>query len=370
MPHASMSRNLNQSVFSFIVAAIFSSLLIPIFTKHVLILAIFELPLAFLVALITVTECVYHYKDEVSLDTTFNMLKSILKSLGISIPIVLFYSMIIVILHETIDSFAANLANLFASFQGLKPIIAIPLICFIPVFIMIVVMPIFLYGYGKVHVLLFTDKDEKRAKPTKADMAEKELEKKVFQTMDELDNFAFQLQQYLLELQGLPKQIIEVEDHKSFKTLNMRLTMMKDYIESISLEDDKETKKILTEEDVKLKLKEVEMQKKTAVDLVKQNIKKLYNEKKEFELDPEEEIEDETEEIGEIVDEFLKEEVVEEEVVEEEVVEESVSEIEEDSKSEEEVKPEVSPEEQIVEEKEEELQDPSEIINEDLSEEK
>jgi len=76
MPHASMSRNLNQSVFSFIIATIFSLLLIPLFSTNVLILAIFEVPLAFIVALITVTECVYHYKDEVSLDTTFNMLKS------------------------------------------------------------------------------------------------------------------------------------------------------------------------------------------------------------------------------------------------------------------------------------------------------
>ncbi|MCE7741516.1 MAG: hypothetical protein GOP50_03570 [Candidatus Heimdallarchaeota archaeon] len=354
MPHASMSRNLNQSVFSFIIATIFSLLLIPIFSTDVLILAIFEVPLAFLVALITVTECVYHYKDEVSLDTTFNMLKSLLKSLGISIPVVLFYSMIIVILHETIDNFQATLESLFNSFQGLRPIIAIPLICFIPVFIMIFVMPILLYGYGKVHVLLFTDKETKSARLSKADIEEKELEKKVFQTMDELDNFAFQIQQYLLELQGLPKQINEVEDYKSFKALNMRLTMMKDYIESISLEDDKETKKILTEEDVKLKLKEVEMQKKTAVDLVKQNIKKLYNEKKEFELDPDEEIEEE------------------EETVEEEIVEETIEEVKEDSISEEkaEIEPEVSPEDQIDEEKEEELQDPSEIIKEDLSEEK
>ena len=192
MPHASMSRNLNQSVFSFIVAAIFSLLLIPIFTMDVLILAIFEVPLAFLVALITVSECVYHYKDEVSLDTTINMLKSILKALGISIPVVLFYSMIIVILHETIPPFTDTLKNLFDTFQGLSPIAAIPLICFIPVFIMIFVMPILLFIYGKVHVLLFTDKDEKRARPTKADLEEKEFEKKVFQTKDELDNFAFQ----------------------------------------------------------------------------------------------------------------------------------------------------------------------------------
>ncbi len=352
MPHASMSRNLNQSVFSFIIAAIFSLLLIPIFSTDVLILAIFEVPLAFLVALITVTECVYHYKDEVSLDSTFNMFKSLLKSLGISIPVVLFYSMIIVILHETIPIFEESLQNLFNNFQGLKPIIAIPLICFIPIFVMIFVMPILLYGYGKVHVLFFTDKETKKARLSKTDIAEEKLEKKVFQTMDKLENFAFQIQQYLLELQGLPKQINEVKDHDSFKALNMRLNMMKDYIESIELDDDKETKKILTEEDINLKLKEVEMQKKTAIDLVKQNIKKLYNEKKEHELEDVEEEEEEEEEISEDPVE-IKEEAVEEQVSE-------TKEIKDVS--------EVSSDEKIVEEKEEELQDPSEIIKDDLEE--
>ncbi len=351
MPHASMSRNLNQSVFSFIIATIFSLLLIPLFSTNVLILAIFEVPLAFIVALITVTECVYHYKDEVSLDTTFNMLKSLLKSLGISIPIVLFYSMIIVILHETIPSFEATLENLFNNFQGLRPIIAIPIICFIPVFVMIFFMPFFLYGYGKVHVLLFTDKDEKRARPTKADLEEKEFEKKVFQTMDELDNFAFQLQQYLLELQGLPKQIIEVDNHKTFKALNMRLNMMKDYIDTIALEDTKETKKVMIEEDVKTKIKEVEMQKKTAVDLVKQNIKKLQNEKKEFEKDPDE-----------IVEEEEQSEELEAEVeIREPTPEVKVAESEE-------VEANITPVESLEEEKDEELQDPSEIIDEDLNE--
>jgi len=352
MPHASMSRNLNQSVFSFILAAIFSFLLIPIFSTDVLILAIFEVPLAFLVALITVTECVYHYKDEVSLDTTVNMLKSILKAFGISIPVVLFYSMIIVILHETIPSFALTLENLFANFQGLRPIVAIPLICFIPIFIMIFIMPLLLYVYGKVHVWLFTDKDTKRAKPTKADLEEKEFEKIVFQIKDELDNFTFQLQQYLLELQGLPKQINEVKDHKSFKALNMRLNMMKDYIESISIEETKETKKVLLEEDVKTKLKEVDMQKKTAIDLVKQNIKKLINEKKEFEVDPEEYSEEE-EEVKETDESATKsEEESEVEKFKEEIIETSET---------------TSTTEEI---KDEELQDPSEIIQDDITEEK
>jgi len=259
--------------------------------------------------------------------------------------------MIIVILHETIPSFEATLENLFNNFQGLRPIIAIPIICFIPVFVMIFFMPFFLYGYGKVHVLLFTDKDEKRARPTKADLEEKEFEKKVFQTMDELDNFAFQLQQYLLELQGLPKQIIEVDNHKTFKALNMRLNMMKDYIDTIALEDTKETKKVMIEEDVKTKIKEVEMQKKTAVDLVKQNIKKLQNEKKEFEKDPDE-----------IVEEEEQSEELEAEVeIREPTPEVKVAESEE-------VEANITPVESLEEEKDEELQDPSEIIDEDLNE--
>ncbi|MHA1217755.1 MAG: hypothetical protein ACTSO5_03620 [Candidatus Heimdallarchaeaceae archaeon] len=61
MPHVRMSRNLNQSVFALIVGTIFSVLLIPVFGMNVLILAIFEIPLAFLVALIAVTECLYQY---------------------------------------------------------------------------------------------------------------------------------------------------------------------------------------------------------------------------------------------------------------------------------------------------------------------
>ncbi|MCK5141222.1 MAG: hypothetical protein KAQ70_03435, partial [Candidatus Heimdallarchaeota archaeon] len=101
MPHERMARNLNQSVFAIIVGTIFSWLIVALFSMNALILVIFEIPLAILVELYVVTECVYLYKDEVSIQTTFNMVKSLLKSLLISIPIVIFYSAIILILHNS-----------------------------------------------------------------------------------------------------------------------------------------------------------------------------------------------------------------------------------------------------------------------------
>jgi len=292
MPHVRMSRNLNQSIFALIVGTIFSVLLIPVFGMNVLILAIFEIPLAFLVALIAVTECLYQYKDDVSIDTTFNMIVPLLKSLGISIPVVLFYGAITIILNETIPAFEQALLPLFAQYQGLPSLVTIYLINFIPIFVMMFALPFFLYIYGKVHVLLFTDKEDRKTRVTKADMEEKELNKKVVQMIDKLENYAFQLQQYLLELQGVPNQITEVDDYESFKALNMRLNMVKDYVKTIDIADDKTTKKILSEEEVKMKVNEVEMQKKTVIDIVEQNLKKLRKDKKRFEKEDEEGIEE------------------------------------------------------------------------------
>ena len=369
-----MSRNLNQSIFALIVGTIFSVLLIPVFGMNVLILAIFEIPLAFLVALIAVTECLYQYKDEVSIETTFNMIVPLLKSLGISIPVVLFYGAITIILNETIPAFEQALLPLFTQYQGLPSLVTIYLINFVPIFVMMFALPFFLFIYGKVHVLFFTDKEDRKTRVTKADMEEKELNKKVFQIIDKLENYAFQLQQYLLELQGLPNQIAEVDDHESFKALSMRLNMIKDYVKAIDVADDKTIKKILSEEEVKMKLNEVEMQKKTVIDIVEQNLKKLLKDKKRFEKEEEEDIE-EAEEPEEIK---LPEEV--EEAEEPEIIQETEKPKPEKPKPEkpkpekpEETKPEESeetkPEESELKEsdtaEEEELQDPSEIIQDD-----
>ena len=369
MPHVRMSRNLNQSIFALIVGTIFSVLLIPVFGMNVLILAIFEIPLAFLVALIAVTECLYQYKDDVSVDTTFNMTIPLLKSLGISIPVVLFYGAITIILNETIPAFEQALLPLFAQYQGLPSLVTIYLINFIPIFVMMFALPFFLYIYGKVHVLLFTDKEDRKTRVTKADMEEKELNKKVVQMIDKLENYAFQLQQYLLELQGVPNQITEVDDYESFKALSMRLNMVKDYVKTIDIADDKTTKKILTEEEVKMKFNEVEMQKKTVIDIVEQNLKKLRKDKKRFEKEDEEGIE-EVEDPEEIK---LPDEV--EEAEEPEIVQEAEKPKPEKPKPKkpkpeepkpEEPKPEEpKPEKPKPESDEEELQDPSEIIQDD-----
>jgi hypothetical protein len=379
MPHVRMSRNLNQSIFALIVGTIFSVLLIPVFGMNVLILAIFEIPLAFLVALIAVTECLYQYKDEVSIETTFNMIVPLLKSLGISIPVVLFYGAITIILNETITAFEQALLPLFTQYQGLPSLVTIYLINFIPIFVMMFSLPFFLYVYGKVHVLFFTDKEDRKSRVTKADMEEKELSKKVFQMTDKLENYAFQLQQYLLELQGLPNQIAAVDDHESFKTLSMRLNMIKDYVKALVIAEDKTTKKILSEEEVKIKLNEVEMQKKTVIDIVEQNLKKLYRDKKRFEKEEEED----TEEVEEAEEIKLPDKV--EEAEEPEIVQEQEKTKQEKTKPKkpkpkktkpEEPKPEEpKPEEPKPEEpeseteseaaEEEELQDPSEIIKDD-----
>jgi len=81
MPHERMARNLNQSIFAILVGTIFSWLIVLIFSMDALILVIFEIPLAILVELYVVTEFVYSYKDEVSLQTTFNMLEPMFKTL-------------------------------------------------------------------------------------------------------------------------------------------------------------------------------------------------------------------------------------------------------------------------------------------------
>lgn len=296
MPHERMARNLNQSLFAIIVGTAFSALLLALFSIDALILAIFEIPLAFLVALITVTECIYSYREEVSLQTTYNMLKSLLKSLLYSIPIVGFYSAILLILYNTVPAFENGLVPLFNQLQGLNEIAAIILLMFIPVFLMLFATPILLYIYGKVHILLWKPKEKKlEEKELRTEAKEKEIEKKVFQITDQLDHYALQLQQYFLELQGIAPLIDSVKSHDDYKTLHTRLSMMNDYIETLEIEEDKENKLLLEEEDVKRKLNEVEIQKKTIIDVVQQNLKKLKKDKGKFEKEEEEVYYDEKE---------------------------------------------------------------------------
>ncbi len=328
MPYERMTRNLNQSIFSFIIGAAFSAILIALFSMDALILAIFEVPLAFLVALIAVTECVYSYRDEVSLDTTTKMLRSLLKSLLISIPVVLLYSAIILIFHQTIQIFENALEPLFSNrIQGMSEIAAIPLLCYIPIFIMLFALPFLLFVYGKVHILLWGKPKEKKEKlrETLAEEKEKEFSEKVFRMIDKLEQDAIRLQQYFLELQGVTPLIDAVNDHESYRNLNLRLNMMNDYVKSIEIEETKENKEILQDEEVGRKIREFDIQKKTIIDVLEQNMKKLKSEKGKFEKEEgEEDVEDEVEE--EVIEEVVEEVVEEEEA--EEVIPEKIEETE------------------------------------------
>jgi len=292
MPHERMARNLNQSIFAIIVGTVFSGLIIALFSMNALILAIFEIPLAILVELFVVTECVYSYKDEVSIQTTFNMLKSLLKSLLISIPIVIFYSAIILILHNSIQNLNRALEPLFLeTIQGLEVFLAIPLINFIPVFIMIFATPFLLFVYGKAHILIWRgSKEEKAEGIAKLEAKEEEEHKqKTSDIMKILDNSMVQLQQYLLELQAFDPTISSINNQESYKTVNMRLTMMKDYIVSLGIDKTKENKPFLKEKEISNKIKEIDMQKATLIDIIEQKAKKLKKEKVIFEKDEQDE---------------------------------------------------------------------------------
>ncbi len=288
MPHERMARNLNQSIFAILVGTIFSWLIIALFSMNALILVIFEIPLAILVELYVVTECVYLYKDEVSIQTTFNMLKSLFKSLLISIPIVIFYSAIILILHNSIASLNSALEPLFSgTIQGLEVFLAIPLINFIPIFIMIFFTPFLLFFYGKVHILIW-GKSKERKEEDQAEFEAKEEEvhrQKTSEIMKILDDSMVQLQQYLLELQAFDSTINSINDQETYKTVTMRLTMMKDYIVSLGIDETKENKSFLKKKEISNKIKEIDMQKATITDIIEQKAKKLKKEKGIFEKD-------------------------------------------------------------------------------------
>jgi hypothetical protein len=288
MPHERMARNLNQSIFAILIGTIFSWLIIALFSMNALILVIFEIPLAILVELYVVTECVYLYKDEVSIQTTFNMLKSLFKSLLISIPIVIFYSAIILILHNSIASLNSALEPLFSeTIQGLEVFLAIPLINFIPIFIMIFFTPFLLFFYGKVHILIWgKSKEMKEGERVEFEAKEEEEHRqKTSEIMKILDDSMVQLQQYLLELQAFDSTINSINDHETYKTVTMRLTMMKDYIVSLGIDETKENKSFLKQKAINNKINEIDMQKATIIDIIEQKSKKLKKEKGIFEKD-------------------------------------------------------------------------------------
>ncbi|MHA1667953.1 MAG: hypothetical protein ACTSX6_05630 [Candidatus Heimdallarchaeaceae archaeon] len=334
MPYERMARNLNQSIFALFLSFGFSAILIAIFTMKALILAIFEIPLVFLVALITITECIYSYREEVSFDTTMKMMGPLFKSILISIPVVLLYSAIILILEQTVTIFKNALEPLFDQIiQSLSPIAAIPIIFFVPIFIMMFSSPLLFFIYGKVHILLFSSPRERRKeeKEKKIQMDEQKFQKELFRVMDELDQQSVQLQQYFLELQGIDERIEEVSNHESYKGLNSRLTMMNDYVTSLGLKaETKEEKKIASTDEVKRKLEEIDNQKRTILDIIEQNLKKLHKKKGMYEKEEEEEEDYVSEDKGEITskDETLEETEEKEDINPEGIIQEEKKESE------------------------------------------
>ena len=329
MPYARMAKNLNQSIFAFFVGAIFSLLIIVFFSYNqaTLTLTILAIPLSFLAALIAVTECVYHYREEVSLQTTFDMLGSLLKSFLLSVLAVVLYSAVVLILKETVASFERTLNPLLNSLPAVPFFVTIPVIFLIPVIIELCALPFLLLAYGKIHIVIWgrKSKEEKlEEKEKQAQEFDREYRNKMFRVIDQLEHQALQLQQYLLELQAVDKQIDGVDDFDSYKSLNLRFTMMNDYIESLEIKEEKETKQVMEEADVVKKIREVDIQKKTVLDLVKQKKKKLKDEKGKFEKEEEYYDEEEKEEVLEesIIEEPSKEEIIVEEPVIEEIVEE------------------------------------------------
>jgi hypothetical protein len=323
-----MARNLNQSVFAFFIGAIFSLLIIVFFSYNqaTLTLTILAVPLSFLAALIAVTECVYHYREEVSLQTTFDMLGSLLKSFLLSLLAVVLYSAVIIILEETVNSFQTTLKPLLDTLPTLQPFITIPIIFFIPIVIELCALPFLLLAYGKIHIAIWGRKSKEEKEEEKEKQAQefdKEYRSKMFRVIDQLEHQALQLQQYLLELQAVDKQIDAVDSFESYKALDLRFTMMNDYIESFEIEEEKDTKQVLEEADVVKKIREVDIQKETVLDLVKQKFKALKSEKGKFEKE-EEYYEEGKEE--KIVEEPATEEPVEEETVQEETKQEETKE--------------------------------------------
>ncbi|MCK4895835.1 MAG: hypothetical protein KAS47_03450, partial [Candidatus Heimdallarchaeota archaeon] len=84
--------------------------------------------------------------------------------------------------------------------------------------------------------------------------------------------------------------ISSINDQETYKTINMRLTMIKDYIVSLGIDETKENKSFLKQKEISNKIKEIDMQKVTIIDIIEQKAKKLKKEKGIFEKDePQEE---------------------------------------------------------------------------------
>ncbi|MHA1415101.1 MAG: hypothetical protein ACTSRR_02460 [Candidatus Heimdallarchaeaceae archaeon] len=312
--YSKLTSNLSQSIFSILMGALFSAIILLLFPEtSTLILFIFEIPLGFLIALIITTECLYEYRDEISLDTTVKMIGPLFKSILISIPVIFLYSAIIIILQAVIPSFQEVLEEFLAkNVQAIREtIIAIPILFFIPNIIMAACMPIFLYLYAKLHSLLF-GKPKERAKAKKSfeqERAELEFKEKKEDVLKQIYDENIRMQQYLLELQVLPKEIEKINSYESYKALLSRLEMMSSYVKSVGVFSDKSYRNVLEEEDVKESLSTLNIQRNAVAEKVKEYIKDLKKSKKQYEKPIDEE---------EFEEEDVEEKETEEEITEEE----------------------------------------------------
>ncbi|MHA1114787.1 MAG: hypothetical protein ACTSPJ_01275 [Candidatus Heimdallarchaeaceae archaeon] len=312
--YSKLTSNLSQSIFSILMGALFSAIILLLFPEtSTLILFIFEIPLGFLIALIITTECLYEYRDEISLDTTVKMIVPLFKSILISIPVIFLYSAIIIILQAVIPSFQEVLEEFLAkNVQAIREtIIAIPILFFIPNIIMAACMPIFLYLYAKLHSLLF-GKPKERAKAKKSfeqERAELEFKEKKEDVLKQIYDENIRMQQYLLELQVLPKEIEKINSYESYKALLSRLEMMSSYVKSVGVFSDKSYRNVLEEEDVKESLSTLNIQRNAVAEKVKEYIKDLKKSKKQYEKPIDEE---------EFEEEDVEEKETEEEITEEE----------------------------------------------------
>jgi len=241
------------------------------------------------------------------------MIGPLFKSILISIPVIFLYSAIIIILQAVIPSFQEVLEEFLAkNVQAIREtIIAIPILFFIPNIIMAACMPIFLYLYAKLHSLLF-GKPKERAKAKKSfeqERAELEFKEKKEDVLKQIYDENIRMQQYLLELQVLPKEIEKINSYESYKALLSRLEMMSSYVKSVGVFSDKSYRNVLEEEDVKESLSTLNIQRNAVAEKVKEYIKDLKKSKKQYEKPIDEE---------EFEEEDVEEKETEEEITEEE----------------------------------------------------
>ncbi len=292
MSYERMTKSLNQIIFSFLISLGISALMVAFFGLDVIVIAIFLVPLAFIVAWLTTTESLYKYKDEVSLQQTFEMVNVLLKALAVAVPIVLLYSALFLIIQESIPGFKDFVDPLFEErFQALPKLLALPMLYFMPIFFMISCLPFPIYIYGKVHDLIWGGEKKVAKSKIEQETRDKSIKERKEKLITHFDKLLKEFRQYNLELQAIPKEIDKVAEYKDYKNVLVRLEMIRDYVKSVEItsEKEKEVVEIFAESpDLNTKNKLLVAQRSAIITKVKECIQELEEEKKEFSK-PEEE---------------------------------------------------------------------------------